>query len=638
MSKKKEEKTLTKAQLRKLEKQKKEQEEKERIEREAQAAEAQRLAREEFEAKRKAEKEAYRAAELERLQEEDKLYYPLQIEVRKKKETLQRAYDEVESWRKYLDCSHEYDVSSEADLNLMLVLIDELPLDDDRDLDILLARLDVAEDIIQGLEKHIMLMRGRGKPIKVFRSFIESFAALLSRKFELITNYIAQNSEHKVLERVEELKSSDKIKAVKPADLKPEVQLGYAKRHSQLAYYIMGFENSGIKTKPVDFSDFNVMSDMPKVFFSKKLIMAAKKLCREYFALGSLEHDFPYLRLVDGVVDVECLAYLPDTRPVKHFHVKRVYDPSERLERLPYTAVEGSSSSYKVYIAVPKDIITVPRDILEVRYFSDGKWTAEGVGEVVKEYNKELDKTFYAVPLPKMAPVALLMDRFAELPFHSFKLRRVAADKLLFSLVTQRVELKFEVLPYAVQLVETSQPKLSHLLHAQFKPTDLLYELQKLNVLLLNDHSIYPRPKEVLVKDVDTARNALKDVSKACLLYHVQSSRWNPVSRMQDFIVRIRENPEQDEDFFEDTAIDWRTIQFKPDSVKLLKVIENSETFSKTRKSGTVSHYNLYSLVNAYPQHFVDNYWTEVYTDDEIRLMTTVEEFLGSIQLFNFVM
>lgn len=637
MNKKKEETKLTKAQLKKLEKERKAEEERKRLEDEAQKlAEVQRIAAE-LAAKRKAEKEAYRTAEKERLSTEEKSFYPIQMELRKKKEALTKANEEEEAWAKYLDCSNEYDISKEADLNLMLVLIDELPLLTDKDLDLLLKRLDTAEEIIVGLERYILLTKSRGKPVKTFKSFIESFGAMISRKFEQICNYISQNSEYIVQDKLEEMKQSDKMKTVKPADMKPEVYLSYPKTHSQLAFFIQGFENSGIKTKPIDFSDFSVMSDMPKAFFSKKLIMVAKKYCREYFAFGSLEHDNPHLRLIDGVVDVECIAYLPETKQIKNYRLKRVYSPGDKLERLTYTTMEGSSSNYKVYICLPKQSVIVPRDNLEVRYWANGKWTSEGIGEVAKEYNKDIDKAFYAVPLPRMAPVALLINKFAELPFKQFKLRRTGDTKVLLSLITQRVELKIEIMPYKVKLVFTSQQKVEPLLDIDFKPSELLYELQRLNILLLNDHTITSKPKDVSTKDPDLARNVLREISKACLLYHVQSSRWNPMSKPKDYVLRIRENPELDEDFYEDTPIDWRTVQFKPESVKLLCLIENSESFSKARKAGTVSHLNLYSLVNEYPQYFVQNYLTESFNDDEVRMITTIEDLLGMIQLFNFV-
>ena len=627
---------MTKAQKRKLEKERKAEEERARLEEEALRLAEERRVADELAAKRKAEREAYRAAERERLSGEEKVYYPVQMDFRKKRDQLMKGHEKTESWNQYIDCSNEYDITKEADLNLMITLIDELPLSDEAGLNYLLNRLDEAEKVIADLEHYILELRSRGKPVKTYKSFIEAFGALIDQKFEQICNYITQNSENIVKAKLEELSNMEKTKTLKSNEMKPEVQLHYPKSYSQLAFYIMGFENSGIKTKPIAFGEFNVLSDMPRAFFSKKLVMAAKKLRREYFALGSLERDNPHLKLVDGVVDIECIAYLPETRQVKNYQVKRVYGPNDRLDRLTYTALEGTSS-YKVYVALPKNLLVVPRDSLEVRYWSNDKWTAEGIGEVLKEYHKELDRTFFAIPLPKMAPVAMMINRFAELPFKAFRIRRTGQKTVLFSLQTQRVELGIEVLPYKVRLVSTSQPKLEELLHKEFKPTELLYELQQLNVLLLNDHAIVPKPKDVITKEPELARSVLRQVSKACLCYHVQNSKWNPMAKSKDCIVKLRENPEYDEDFYEDTPIDWKTIQFKSNSVKLLGVVENSEGFSKKRREGTVSHLNLYTLANEYPDHFEQNYYTESFGDDEVRIITAIEDLLGSMQFFNFV-
>jgi hypothetical protein len=41
--------------------------------------------------------------------------------------------------------------------------------------------------------------------------------------------------------------------------------------------WIMGFENSGARAKPIEFKELFFMIDLPKPFFNKKLVLIVKK-------------------------------------------------------------------------------------------------------------------------------------------------------------------------------------------------------------------------------------------------------------------------------------------------------------------------------------------------------------------------
>ena len=389
----------------------------------------------------------------------------------------------------------------------------------------------------------------------------------------------------------------------------------------------------GLSATPRQHINF-FLADLPKAFFNKKLVMLASRLKREYFAPNSLARDCASLRLLDGIVNVSCFEYLPDTKGVKQYKVKRVFREDEKMVQIKNPAIDGPM--FKVYISLPKEIVLLAPDYLEVQYWNGEKWTQEGMGEIGKEYMKDHKKTFYVVSIPYMAPVALMSSRFAEVPYLDFKLRRISRGVVKFDLTTTRVSLSMEIRPFKIRLTQSSEDKLDFLLNKDFEPATLLHQLQKINVYLLPDHLISPKPKKVKVKDFTLAKNALLEISKACLYYHIKASQWNKQTNEGDLILRIRENPERDEEFHEDTAIDWQTIQFKSHSVKVLEILENSPKFSKKRKKDTVSHLNLYFLVNQYSDLFVQNYYDENFTKEEIQLITTTQNLLGMIQLFHF--
>lgn len=41
--------------------------------------------------------------------------------------------------------------------------------------------------------------------------------------------------------------------------------------------WIMGFENSGARAKPIEFKEIFFMIDLPKSFFNKKIVLVVKK-------------------------------------------------------------------------------------------------------------------------------------------------------------------------------------------------------------------------------------------------------------------------------------------------------------------------------------------------------------------------
>lgn len=79
------------------------------------------------------------------------------------------------------------------------------------------------------------------------------------------------------MDYIEELKNSVKGKINKQIDQKPEVLKYYGSQNLQFGMWIMGFENSGARAKPIEFKEFQFMIDLPKPFFNKKLVLIVTK-------------------------------------------------------------------------------------------------------------------------------------------------------------------------------------------------------------------------------------------------------------------------------------------------------------------------------------------------------------------------
>ena len=86
----------------------------------------------------------------------------------------------------------------------------------------------------------------------------------------------------------------------------------------------------------------------------------------------------------------------------------------------------------------------------------------------------------------------------------------------------------------------------------------------------------------------------------------------------------MRENPEFDINFHENTEIDWNLIMFKSYKCQVLKILENSETYSKELKNNTQSHINLYYLTKSYPEIFEPNYYHDNFNDEEHMIIKNI--------------
>lgn len=55
---------------------------------------------------------------------------------------------------------------------------------------------------------------------------------------------------------------------------------------------------------------------------------------------------------------------------------------------------------------------------------------------------------------------------------------------------------------------------------------------------------------------------------------------------MEDsIVVRVKENPEHDEEFFEDQEKDWLTVDYTENKVTVLDLVESTQQFERKRKS-----------------------------------------------------
>ena len=626
---KKESKKLTKKQKRRLEKQRKLEEEIKKKEEEEKRAKEEDEKRHRDLLIKKEKKKKYREEEKKRLQLEEKKYFSVYLEISKLKEKVIREFKAEKEWKEYLKCENKYNIEKKMDLNLMIVLLKENKLENYEDLEEILEKIQNSEKIIEELEERILeLKTQKTKNYREYEDYIEEIILVNKIKINQICNFIMQKTEKIISEKLKEEKNKKTNIKSKKSD-KPEILLIYKKKLIKLGFWIMGFENGGRGPKTIDYKELNLLSDIPKAFFSKRLVMIVKQFSHNYIDRKNFNKKLPKLRIIHTVSELGCYKYLSDSKESSKYILKRYYNLNEDLE-----TIKDTTSNFKIYINLPNSLFLLSSDLLEFMFWKeeDQIWTKEGIGGVKKEFKKEKDKNFYAVSIPKMAPIAVMGNYNAEIPYQNFKIRRIGYRTILFNVETRRISLEFEITPGYVELVKIKNKQLSRFANQKLSPQKILLELKKSNIFLIPEIDYLSDGIRKKLEDVEVF--TLREITKACLYYHVQLSSWNSFVNEKSLILRIRENPENDEKFHEDSEIDWHTIQFKTFKCKLLKILENSESFSKEKEDKTLSHLNLYFLINTYKDKFIQNYYDENFIEEEILLIDTIYKLLQPMHLF----
>ena len=100
-------------------------------------------------------------------------------------------------------------------------------------------------------------------------------------------------------------------------------------------------------------------------------------------------------------------------------------------------------------------------------------------------------------------------------------------------------------------------------------------------------------------------------------------------------MVRLRENPENDEDFAEDQEKDWRTFVWWKNKVGCIKMRDSYENLNETLIEGTLTHARLDILLRKHsvvPNELIDRMQDTQY----IVFNDTLKRFLKLTKLLSF--
>lgn len=232
--------------------------------------------------------------------------------------------------------------------------------------------------------------------------------------------------------------------------------------HLRYGYWINPVGKAGYRIKPIDFTNINIASEVPRTYMSSRLIMTAQWISQDY-----LSNSYSEYIIIGGILSVDIYEYPPLPRVEKDWTMKYSKIKYQEIKRLPYPNFEGQVFNQNYQNVTPVRInLTVKNDLfLDVQKIRVGCFdkTQGWITELINEIKYDASKRVLSFSTQKMAPLAILMNRCEDYPYKSWKLRSVNKNTARLDIEGRRLQLNFEIGPGYVQLLKDSDPQIQFL-------------------------------------------------------------------------------------------------------------------------------------------------------------------------------
>lgn len=151
------------------------------------------------------------------------------------------------------------------------------------------------------------------------------------------------------------------------------------------------------------------------------------------------------------------------------------------------------------------------------------------------------------------------------------------------------IEVRIEIHPLHVKLVEMKQPELAHLVDKPMHPGILLMELSRCGIHMLPEDADAERAK-LHLKDIYAEERAIADIAQALKVFAFQSIKWNQQSAQENVVCRLRENPDNFRRFLEDDESDWKSVCWWNNKVSYIKARNCDEEYNGEFLDGQLTH------------------------------------------------
>jgi len=228
----------------------------------------------------------------------------------------------------------------------------------------------------------------------------------------------------------------------------------------------------------------------------------------------------------------------------------------------------------------------------------------------IEDVKLDYDKKTLTVSTLELVPFAFMQERNIDFPYKSWKIRKTSTsptfqprpdqpakyDSIIIDIEGKRLPLRFEITAGKVFLRDRTEPELAHLVDKAMDPTILLYELRRsgINLLPCNEDA---ETCNIPLKNLGAEHKAAEDLAIAAKKFYVMSSKWNCHVNPNQILVRMRNNPECDEEFLEDQEKDWLSVAWWENKCEVVRVRESQDEPNKKRIKGSLTHTNFYMML-----------------------------------------
>jgi len=374
---------------------------------------------------------------------------------------------------------------------------------------------------------------------------------------EFIENYTKLTPE-------EIAKLKDNQKARGKQDLTTREKILLLEKTKDLMFSVWGnVQGKSVMHKKIEFGPYE--SAMPMNKTTMFIIFRCLWTSYDYCSLSKIQDDI----VVGGIVDFQMYQYPTQCVKTNKWVMRSILPVEERLKNLPFpesstgNAIENPVEvSFKIpaYVYVGDDITALKIGVWDS---TKQEWSTDYIAFGKEESKKDSRQILFTTT--KFAPMAMLQSRCMDYPYQNWWLRCVSEDLAVLDLWTKRIQLRFEISPLTIKLVDCEIPELKHLTNIDFHPGFLLLELQKCGINLM------PRDEDaklagIELKDRGAEERAILDVSNGVRAFHFRKAQWNQGISAEEGIgasqvlIRLRENLEYDREFLEDYEPDWRYV------------------------------------------------------------------------------
>jgi len=514
-------------------------EEEERIAREAEKRrlEEERKRKEEEERKLREDQHKFRAEELEWLKEE---VGEFEVEISGRNARLakaEREEAEAEDWAKYVECNPLPDASREKEINTYLSELADTRVDD---LTQALEVVKVAGEIASNVVSHTSRMKARGELEDA--AYHYKFA---TRLHEAAVDKVDQATV-KVLQYYDRWVRSDRNDSSKQGECILSKQL----HKTRYAVWI-NMSQKGFRIKPLDFSDVDLGTDVPKPITLTRL--AVRNLYMPYDWISTsgsvLTENLMGLRSLGGLFMLELLQVPPPLKSIKGAVIRlSTVVQMDRLERLNYP-LDGSTTVAAQYFRCQYKVSdeVLLSDDPRVAWWDPQKegWNEEVVSEVT--YTAETRSVrFHTI---RVGAFALVQERRLDLPYkgwslapvfnlHEYQDPRDWVEECLLTIHTQRFMIVIQIKGTLCRLVQPNVAELEHLREKGREPGALLQGLFEAGINLMPKASDIPDQSEeegevssdekpTTLKTDGLEQVLCEEISSMAASFDFKASRWN---------------------------------------------------------------------------------------------------------------